>query len=235
MSDYYQFAVEEQSERTQVVQLYTQVSQSLSQLNEACGITDTTMCTFVVPQLDNYRQTDMKQLSWYVKFQFDSLQLSSQQALLDAQYYPHLSWYADAGLEASQPNLIYKSFGNSLGLNLAFPLFDGHKKDLKHKSLTISESIRYNYELSYSKTYSTHTLFLVKQIQDAGKLIAQLKEEEAQVQQWMKVDEAQLAVGNISITDLLIGLKKDLEVKNEMAQAVINQQLLQNEFNYWNH
>ncbi|HWY97926.1 MAG TPA: TolC family protein, partial [Bacteroidia bacterium] len=133
------------------------------------------------------------------------------------------------------PNLIYRSFGNSLGLNLAIPLYDGHKKDLKHKSMTISEGIRANYEQFLFKTYSTHTMLLVKQIQDGAKLIVQLQQEEDQVKEWMKVDEAQLAVGNISITDFLIGLKKQLEVKNDMAQAIINQQLSQNEFNYWNH
>jgi outer membrane protein TolC len=235
MSDYYQLAVEEQSEHTQVIQFGTQLTQAFSDLNEACGVADTSIYKLTVPHIDAYKQNDIKQLTWYQKFQFDSLQLASQQALLDAQYYPHLSWYADAGLEASQPNLIYRSFGNSLGLNLAIPIYDGHKKDLKHKSMTISEGIRANYEQAIFKTYSTHTMMLVKQIQDGSKLIVQLQQEEDQVKEWMKVDEAQLAVGNISITDFLIGLKKQLEVKNDMAQAIINQQLLQNEFNYWNH
>jgi len=235
MSDYYQFSVEEQSELTLVIQINGQLARSFNELNEACGITDTTIYKLTVPYINAFEQSDMKQLSWYIKFEYDSLQLASQQSLLDAQYYPHLSWYADAGIEASHPDLIYRSFGNSLGLNLSIPLYDGHKKDLKHKSMTISEGIRSNYEQFYTKTYSSHTQSLLKQIQDAGKLIIQLQQEEDQIKEWMKVDEAQLNVGNISITDFLIGLKKELEVKNDMAQAIINQQLLQNEFNYWNH
>jgi hypothetical protein len=71
-------------------------------------------------------------------------------------------------------------------------------------------------------------------MENTDKLVAQLKQEELQVNEWIKVDEAQLNAGNISVTDFLIGLKKQLEVKNDIAQAIINQQLLQNEFNYRN-
>jgi len=234
MSDYYALLVEEQSERVQVAQLKVQLSQSIGELNQACGLNDTTNYVFAIPHIDLYKQNDVKQLIGYQKFQYDSLQLASQQALLDAQYYPHLSWYADAGIEASRPDLIYRSFGNSLGLNLNIPIYDGHKKELKHKSLAISEGVRSNYEQFYAKTHSAQSTSLVKQLVDAAKLIEQLKNEEGQVTEWMKINKAQLAVGNISVTDFLIGLKKELEVKNDMAQAIINQQLLQNEFNYWN-
>lgn len=235
MSDYYQLAVEEQSERTQITQLYEQFTEAYSALNEACGISDTSTYTLAIPHIDAYKQNDVKQLLAYREFQYDSLQLAGQQSLLSAQYYPHLSWYADAGIEASQPDLIYRSFGNSLGLNLAIPLYDGHKKQLKIKSLAISEGVRSGYEHFYVTTYSTHTTMLAKQIEDAARLVVQLKQEQQQVREWMNVNKAQLAVGNISITDFLIGLKKDLDVKNELTQALINQQLLQNEFNYWNH
>jgi outer membrane protein TolC len=235
MSDYYELAVEEQSEKTQVTQLSVQFTQAISDLNETCGINDTAFCKLSIPKIEPYKQNDIKQLIGYQKFQVDSMQLAGQQMLLDAQYYPHLSWYADAGMEASQPNLIYKSFGNSLGLNLSIPLYDGHKKELKHKSFAISDGVRSNYEQFFVKTYSTHTALLIKQMQQAAMLVTGLKNEEEQVQAWMKVNKAQIAVGNISITDFLLGLKKELEVNNDLTQALINQQLLQNEFNYWNH
>src|SRR6185312_5062417 len=135
-----------------------------------------------------------------------------------AEYNPHLSWYADAGMEASQPNLIYRSFGNSLGLNLSMPIYDGHKKDLKYKSLKISNDIRTNYQNFFVQNYNSHTSMLAKQIEDNRNLLVQLRKEEEQVNNWRKVNEVQLTAGNISITDFLISIRKELDVKNEITQ-----------------
>ena len=234
MSDYYALLVEEQSERVQIAQLRVQMLQSFSDLNATCGINDTSMYILSIPHLTIYSQKDVKQLLGYQKLQYDSLQYASQQALLKAQYYPHLSWYADAGIEASQPDLIYRSIGNSLGLNLNVPIYDGHKKALKLKSIVISEGIRYGYQQYFIRSFSSQSASLIKQMENTDKLVEQLRKEELQVNEWIKVDEAQLNAGNISVTDFLIGLKKQLEVKNDIAQAIINQQLLQNEFNYRN-
>lgn len=234
ISDYYEFSVEEKSEHTEIIQLNIQLAQSFSDLNETCGISDTTMYILPIPQIEIYKQTDYRQLTAFQKFQLDSTQFAIQEKLLDAEYNPHLSWYADAGMEASQPNLIYRSFGNSLGLNLSMPIYDGHKKDLKYKSLEISDDIRSSYQNFFVQNYNSHTALLAKQIEDDKELVIELKQEEQQISNWRKVNEAQLAAGNISITDFLIGIRKELEVKSNIIQAMINQQQLQNEFNYWN-
>jgi outer membrane protein TolC len=235
VSDYYELLVEEQSEHSEIAQQNLQMLQAFSELNEACGITDTATYKLTIPKIEAYKQNDYRQLNGFQKFQVDSMQFAFQNQLLDAQYNPHLSWYADAGVEASQPNLIYRSFGNSFGLNLSMPLYDGHKKDLKHHSLKISDDIRANYESFFVQTYNTHTSMLAKQIDDASKIIIQLRKEEEQVDNWKKVNQTLLETANISITDFLLSIKKELEVKNNIVQAMINQQQLQNEFNYWNH
>lgn len=235
VSDYYELLVEEQSEHTEIAQLNIQILQSFSDLDETCGISDTTSYNLTIPKIEAYKQTDYRQLNAFQKFQIDSIQLAFQNQLLDAQYNPHLSWYADAGMLASQPNLIYRSFGNSVGLNLSVPIYDGHKKDLKHKELKISDDIRINYQDFFIQTYNSHTNLLAKQIEDEGNLIIQMRKEEEQTNKWRKVNEIQLSAGNISITDFLAAIHKELEIRNSISQAMINQQLLQNEFNYWNH
>lgn len=234
ISDYYELSVEEQSEHTESAKLKLDISQSFSDLNETCGISDTTHYSLTIPQIEASGQTDYRQLTMFQKYQIDSMQISFQGKLLDAEYNPHLSWYADAGMEASQPNLIYHSFGNSIGLNLSMPIYDGHKKELKYKSLQISDDIRSNYQNFFVQNYNSHTNMLTKQIEDNRKLLIQLHQEEEEVSNWRKVNETELAAGNISITDFLISIRKELDVKNEITQALINQQQLQNEFNYWN-
>lgn len=235
ISDYYALLVEEQSEQTQIKQLNIDLTESFDALNVLCGVIDTTAYKLTVPQIAPYQQNDSKMLLVYQKFQVDSTKLAQQNMLIDASYKPNLSWYADAGLEASQPNLIYKSFGNSLGLNLAIPIYDGHKRSLKHQYLQLSEDSRANYEHFFLMNYNARINSLAKQIADGNKLVMQLHEEDGQVQKWIKINEAEMAVGNVSVTDFLLSLKKNLEVKSELNEAQINQQLLQNEFNYWNH
>ena len=165
----------------------------------------------------------------------DSTSLAQQNMLVDADYKPKLFWYADAGIEASEPNLIYKSFGNSLGLNLSIPIYDGHKRNLRHQTLKLSEDTRSGYEHFFTLNYQTRINMLAKQIEDENSLIIQLKDEQKQVDHWISVNKAELSVGNISVTDFLLSLKKNLEVKEALNEALINQQLSQNEFNYWNH
>ncbi len=235
VSDYYELLVEQKSESTEITALNMELTSDFSELNVLCGITDTTRYKLAIPHIQPYRQNDIKQLAMYKKFQVDSIKLAQQNALVDAGYKPKLSWYADAGIEASQPNLIYKSFGNSLGLNLSIPIYDGHKKSLQHQSLKYSEDIRAGYANFFTQNYTTRINMLAKQIEDESKYIMQLQQEAKQVNDWTKINAEELAVGNISVTDFLLSLKKSLDVKNDMNVATINQQLLQNEFNYWNH
>lgn len=235
VADYYQLLVEEKSELAQIVQLYINLTQSFSELNILCGITDTTQYKLTIPHIEPFKQNDIGQLSAYKKFLADSTKLAQQNQLVDAGYKPKLSWFADAGIEASQPNLIYKSFGNSLGLNLSIPIYDGHKRTLMHQSIKLSEDTRSNYEHFFILNYSTRLNLLAKQIEDGNKLVVQLQDVQKQVEHWIKINEAELGVGTISVTDFLLSLKKNIEVKNDLSQALINQQLLQNEFNYWNH
>ncbi len=106
---------------------------------------------------------------------------------------------------------------------------------MQHQSLKYSEDIRSGYEHFFISNYGTRISLLAKQIEDGDKLLVQMRLEEKDVNNWIKISEQELAVGNISVTDFLLAIKKDLEVKNDLTQALINQQLLQNEFNYWNH
>jgi outer membrane protein TolC len=235
ISDYYELLVEEKSEQTQIKQLYIDLTQSFSELNVACGIIDTTQYKLAIPNIQLYKQNDIRQLALYKKFQADSTNLAQQNEMVDADYKPKLFWYADAGMEASEPNLIYRSLGNSLGLNLTIPIYDGHKRSLRHQSLKLSENSRSNYEHFFMLNYSTRINLLAEQIIQSEQLVVQLQQEQQQVQHWININKAELEVGNVSITDFLLSLKKALEVKNDLSQALINQQLLQNEFNYWNH
>jgi outer membrane protein TolC len=235
VSDYYELLVEERSERTQIRELYNDLTRSFSELNVAAGIIDTTQYKLSIPHIELYKQSDIKQLAVYKKFQADSTKLAQQNEMVDADYKPKLSWYADAGIEASQPDLIYKSFGNSLGLNLSIPIYDGHKRNLRHQLLKLSENTRADYEHFFTLNYLTRINSLAKQIEDENKLVMQLEDVDKQVQKWININESELNVGNISVTDFLLSIKKELEVRNDISQATTSQQLLQNEFNYWNH
>ncbi len=234
ISDYYELLVEEKSERTQIARLKIDMEQAFSVLNSSCGIMDTVQYTLPIPDIQLTEKTDVTQLAVYQEFRADSVKLTTQDKLVDAGYRPRFSWYADAGILASQPNLISRSIGNSIGLNLTVPIYDGDKRKLKHQSLQLSQDSRLNYQNFFEQNYNNRIVFLAKQIVDSRKLIIQLQQEEQEVKHWIDIDQAELAAGNIPVTDFLLSLKKNLEVKNDMNEALINQQSLQNEFNYRN-
>ncbi len=234
ISDYYELLVEEKSERTQIARLKIDMEQAFSVLNSSCGIMDTVQYTLPIPDIQLTEKTDVTQLAVYQEFRADSVKLTTQDKLVDAGYRPRFSWYADAGILASQPNLISRSIGNSIGLNLTVPIYDGDKRKLKHQSLQLSQDSRLNYQNFFEQNYNNRIVFLAKQIVDSRKLIIQLQQEEQEVKHWIDIDQAELAAGNIPVTDFLLSLKKNLEVKNDLNEALINQQSLQNEFNYRN-
>jgi outer membrane protein TolC len=234
ISDYYELLVEEKSERTQIARLKIDMEQAFSVLNSSCGIMDTVQYTLPIPDIQLTEKTDVTQLAVYQEFRADSVKLTTQDKLVDAGYRPRFSWYADAGILASQPNLISRSIGNSIGLNLTVPIYDGDKRKLKHQSLQLSQDSRINYQNFFEQNYNNRIFFLAKQIVDSRKLIVQLQQEEQEVKHWIDIDQAELAAGNIPVTDFLLSLKKNLEVKNDLNEALINQQSLQNEFNYRN-
>ncbi len=235
ISDYIELMVEEKSERTQIGQMVLDLSQAYSELDVICGIKDSVQYKLSIPDIAPIRQTDVTQLAEYQQFHADSISLAEQAKLVDAGYHPKLSWYADAGILASQPNLIYRSIGNSAGLNLSIPIYDGNKKKLKLQNLHLSDETRSDYQSYFITNYTTRNSFIAKQIEDVRQLLIQLREEEQQIRHWIEIDQSELAAGNIPVTDFLMSLKKNLEVKNAINETLIKQQSLQNEFNYWNH
>jgi outer membrane protein TolC len=239
ISDYYELLVEEQSERSQIKDLLQDLTRSFSELNVASGITDTIENKLVVPSIEPFKQNDIRQLAAYKKFQADSIKFMQQNEIVDAGYKPKLSWYADAGYESTPYDISYfphyPRLGNSLGLFLSIPIYDGNKRNLQHQSLQLSEDTRANYEHFFMVNYTTRVNSLAKQIEGERKLVLQLQDELQQAEKWMRIDEDELGVGNISVTDFLMSVKKVLDVKNDLSEARITQQLLQNEFNYWNH
>ncbi len=60
VSDYYELLVEEQSEHTQIAQIYIDLTKSFSELNVLCGITDTAQYKLAVPHIEAFRQNDPK-------------------------------------------------------------------------------------------------------------------------------------------------------------------------------
>ena len=221
LDDYYSLLVEEHSEHTQVAQFYAQVVKSFSDLYETCGIVDTNFPILLIPDIKMEVQPDIKQLYTYKKYQVDSFEIAEQAVFLNAQYLPHLSLYADAGILASQPRYIYTSFGNSAGLDLTMPIYDGNKRKIQLKMLNISENLREKYEQFYTKVYSSHTILLAKQINSTDQLLVQLKGEAKEVNLWMKGNIInELEAGTVSINNFLLALKKDLEVKTDIIQAL---------------
>ncbi|HEX5553419.1 MAG TPA: TolC family protein [Chitinophagaceae bacterium] len=235
-TDYLNFKVALQSQEITISQLRMQYKADIAALNYLCGINDTGSVSLNAPEIYSINNNGDKTSSVFFKrFRIDSLKIINDKALTDAKYKASLNWFADAGFEASDPGILYKSFGTSFGLNLSVPIYDGKQRDLEYQKNKLTESTREDYAAFFNNQYDQQRAMLEQQLHASEHLVTQIKEKLSDSRLLMKLDKAQLNTGDLRITDYIMAINNYLSIKNNLNQEEINRFLLINQLNYWKH
>jgi outer membrane protein TolC len=141
---------------------------------------------------------------------------------------------ADAGYNSTLIGQSYKNFGNSVGVNLSIPIYDGNQRKLQ----TTKNKLALETNTAYKKQFERQ----FKQQQD--QLVLKLSQNEMindQLQTQLKINKTLLdafnkllITGNAIIPDFVIALGNSLSITNAIAQNNTERLLLINELNYWN-
>lgn len=234
-TDYLTFLTTLQSQEVAVSELQLQYKVDLSMLNYLSGIKDTSTITLAEPSLILAYQAVRDSSVFFRQFALDSLHIRNQRSLLDAQYKPNVSWFADAGLNASKLNQAYHDFGASFGINLSIPVYDGKQRHLRYQQFKMAEETRRNYASFYHQQYDQQLAMLFQQLQGTGKLIQIIENKLKTLQLLIDVDKKLLNTGDLRITDYMLAINNYLTIKGNLNQAEINRYLVINQLNYWNH
>ncbi|MGZ4033741.1 MAG: TolC family protein, partial [Bacteroidia bacterium] len=232
-TDYLSFEIAIQAQEIQMKQFKMQYRNDLRALNMICGINDTAYYVLTAPAIEP-KITERNNSPFLMQFKIDSLSITNQKKLVEANYRPRLSWFADAGFLGSNPALLYKNFGTSFGLNFSMPLYDGKQKKLQFQKLSISESTRTNYQQFFKNQYYQHTVQINMQLSENEQLSAQIQKQLASSETLITMSKQLLNKGELSVTDFILTIKNYIDIKNQLNQAQLTKLQLINELNYWN-
>jgi outer membrane protein TolC len=234
-TDYLNFQVALQSEEIALNQLQMQYKMDISTLNYLCGINDTTTVLLEPPQIPALTFPGKANSIFFRKFAIDSLKILNSRALTDMKYKASLSWFADAGLQSSMLDNLYKNFGVSFGLNFNVPIYDGRQRKLEYRRLKIEEDTRSSYASFFDRQYNQQVAMLRQQLDAMDALIKNIREKLEASRTLIELSKKQLNTGDLRITDYILAVNNYLNVRSSLNQAVINRYQVINQLNYWKH
>ena len=231
-TDYQLYLIELENEKLQLKQSEQQFRNDQFELNILCGISDTNHYTLELPVIVENKKIDFNSSQLYQHFRIDSLKIANQKAITDAKYYPKFNLFADAGLESSDLINANKNLGFSFGLNCTMPIYDGKLRNLEYKKSAISENIRVNYRDFFKTQYNQQVLQKMSGLKSTKELINETKKQ-LEMSESLIVNYRQLLEkGEVSITDLIIAVRNDINIHFGLNKLQINELQTINEINF---
>jgi outer membrane protein TolC len=232
---YLAFTMELQTQALSLNQLRIQYNIDLMTLNILCGLKDTsTSVKLQEPTLvKNTLRYNYFRSPIFMQYHLDSLQLINQRALIDTRYKPRLSLNADAGFLSSTPDF-YSHPGFSAGVMLSAPIFDGRQRAIEYRRIGLQDMTRLNY-ISYSRTqYDLQYIMLNNQLNASRELVDNLQAQLKKSEDLIGMSRIELNRGDISVTDFLLILRNNIDIRNNLNQGQVKLWQIINDINYWN-
>lgn len=233
-TDYLSFLVTEQQQELQISQLKTQYQSEFAILNYLCGIKDTNAVSLARPDMRIVLVPDIENTVFYQQFLVDSLKLQNSNALIEYNYKPKISIYADGGYLSSFAEKAYKNLGLGAGINIIVPIYDGKQKKMQHDKINIAEQNRQGYRDFFKTQYQQQIAQLSQQLASTQQLISQTDKQIRYTETLMEANRKLLETGDVRMADYILAIGNYLTAKNLVTQLTINRMQLINQINYWN-
>jgi outer membrane protein TolC len=233
-TDYLAFLVTLKQESLLLRQLEIQFRNDHGTLNYLCGIVDTGATLLAAPVIDLVGPPDADNSVFFRQFALDSLKLRNSRSLIDFNYRPKASLYADGGWSSSLQLEPYKNFGVSFGVTLTLPIYDGHQRKMQYSKLDIEERTRSGYREFFASQYNQQLAQLAQQLKATEELIGQIDDQVRYSQTLIEVNGKLLSTGDARISDYILALSNYLNAKNLLTQNGITRLQIINQINYWN-
>jgi outer membrane protein TolC len=206
---------------------------NIADLNLLCGISDTGQVD--LREVDFQIETSIDSSSAFVaKYQLDSLNLIAAQLVSELKYKPHVSLFANAGLNAVyQPTI--NRFGLSTGIGFSMNVFDGRQRETSREKTMI---------LLQNNVFEKNR-FITQRDLWKNKFLNQIKFLDEQIlitfRQTEKYDsllnayKQELSSGEISVMDYKNLMKEISAKKQENLMLIMEKQAMILSYNYWNY
>ena len=233
-TDYLAFLVTVKQESLLIQQLQIQYQNDFGTLNYLCGIMDTATAALQTPAIALQTLPDINNSIFFQQYNIDSLKLRNSRSLIDFNYRPKASLYADGGYQSTLTYEAYKNFGVSFGVMLSVPIYDGHQRKLQHSKLDIAERTRTQYKDFFKNQYSQQIAQLTRQLHSTEALIGQINDQVKYSQALIDVNGKLMGTGDAHIADYILAINNYLNARNLLTQNNITRLQIINQINYWN-
>lgn len=232
--DYLAFLVTLQQQALVIKQQEMQYKNDYALLNYLCGVTDTATVELTDPEIRSSLLPDVSNSVFFKQFEIDSLKLINSKTLLEINYRPKISLFADAGYNSSLAFKPYKNFGTSFGVSATIPIYDGRQKKMQVSKINIAERNRNNYKEFFTKQYSQQVAQLTQQLHATEEMISTINEQLKYAQSLIEVNGKLLNAGEVRVADYILALNNYMNAKNLITQNRISRMQIINQINYWN-
>lgn len=220
------------AQKIAIRQAFIQYRNSLAILNFICGISDTSTVILSKPELTIRNQFNINNSPAMMKFKIDSLKNVNSKQLIDLNYRPKLSAFADAGFTAILPQNIPHNFGTSFGLNFSLPVYDGKQRKLQYEKTLLSENSRRDYQSFYAVQYKQKINQLSEQLKLADELILSIRGQLKEQEKLIALYKMEIEKGLVRFPDFLNTVNNYTQTKNSLTVSEMNRLQIINQMNY---
>ncbi|GAA4309150.1 hypothetical protein GCM10023143_16980 [Compostibacter hankyongensis] len=231
-TDYLTFKVALQQQSLAREQTNIQLHNDLAALNYMCGITDTTFILLTAPKLKPTVTTSFDQSRYAANFRIDSLKNANNAELINLNYKPKVSVFADGGYQSALPREAYKNWGISAGVNITLPVYDGRQRKMSLLQNDLAEDTRKQSKEFLRKQFEQQKMQLMQQLTDYQNLTASAERQLNYTRTLVEADKKQLGTGDIRMTDYLLAVHNYLDLRFSLIQYEAAKLSILNALNY---
>ena len=227
-TDYLSFKVTLQQNILTLKQCYAEWKNEYALLNYLSGIVNPDIQNIDPPTLNEDRFVPFEESIYAQKSNIDSLKLTNEAKIINYNYKPRLSAYADAGYSSTFAIAPYKNLGWSAGVSLSIPIYDGNKKKMQLRQNKLSQDTRARYSEFTRKQYEQQILQLQDQIMQYNQIIQVSNEQMVYAKTLIEANLKQLPTGDVKVVDFIFSINSYLNLKSGLIKYETNLYTLRN-------
>lgn len=227
-TDYLTFKVMHQQSLLNQKQHEADWQNNYAALQYLSGLVSTNFKKLSAPYIENTGDLDFTKTVYADSFKTDSLKLANDIKIINYDYKPKVSAFADGGYSSALINTPYKNFGVSVGLSLTVPIYDGHQRKMLIEQKLIETDTKTKY-LKYTENQYLQQINLIhNQIQQYQELLKIARTQMKYSQTLIEANLKQLPTGDVRMVDFILSITNYTTLKTGILQYENNLLRLQN-------
>ncbi len=232
ITDYLNLQVLTTAQKIAISQSFIQLKNDFAVLNFICGVTDQQEINLIKPEINVQNDPGYESSPMFAQFRIDSLKNTNNKQIIDLNYRPRISAFADAGFNSVAPENIPHNFGGSFGVNFSIPIYDGKQRKLQYDKINLAENTRIYYKKYYSSQYKLQFEQLTNQLKLTENLIVEISNQLSEQEKLLDLYQIELEKGLVRFLDYLTVLNNYTATKNTFLVTEMNRLQIINQLNY---